>query len=436
MRAATKFAKSTATPFLLIIALAGCSSTPLTPNQLAEAVAYDAAAYNEASAKATNAVMLLNILRSRDRWPWSFSTVENVSSSRSNQVQLSAGWSLPWDGLWKGSSATPNLTNIIKSAPTTSIQNQNDKDFALSILSPVPYSVFEYYWNSGWPKEVLLYLFVQRITETDRENSGDDPVAYDNIGKYIAQCTVENISHERCEFIGKVRTLLSTGKPEIEKPTESTDCRPISEDLSGASAGELEQYYNLGRLFSDRGQSVRIEAGKLCVVESGTQTATFTSSETKEAKKSYQLELRSWQDMIYYLGAFAREASPAKFVEAPRNQLHKDTEANCSNKEEYCEYLFRVTKTRECGSNYAAKASYHGDTYYAGPAVHGVYEKGKERTNGSKNGGNTCGRGQGGGDRSGTVLTLLKEIRMLNQSTEGLNTVQPVTVVGGTATGN
>jgi hypothetical protein len=113
-------------------------------------------AYNKAVADSTNQFFLLNALRARDRFPiyYSRTTGENAAAGISPGVTVGvSSWSL-----------TPVASVGGSVQNQLSLANLDDQKFMRGVLTPVPLSTLEFYFGQGWPKEVLLMVFIKKIT--------------------------------------------------------------------------------------------------------------------------------------------------------------------------------------------------------------------------------------------------------------------------------
>jgi hypothetical protein len=126
----------------------------------------------------------------------------------------------------------------------------------------------------------------------------------------------------------------------------------------------------------------------------------------------YVVELRSFEQIIYYLG----------------EQLRDPTRMTCVNPPGWAGApawpkkgpLFRVYEDVEghplAGGDYAARLNYRGHRVWAGPAV----PQGTPVQHGWTSGWRDCSRAPTGADRTSTVLTLLTEIYSRAASPEAL----------------
>jgi hypothetical protein len=141
------FARALATACAVLV-LAACQSSLSMDGQTI--------AYNKAVADSTNQFFLLNALRARDRFPiyYSRTTGENAATGISPGVTLGlSGWDL-----------TPVASVGGSVQNQLSLANLDDQKFMRGVLTPVPLSTLEFYFGQGWPKEVLLMMFIKKIT--------------------------------------------------------------------------------------------------------------------------------------------------------------------------------------------------------------------------------------------------------------------------------
>ncbi len=172
-----RFRKAAPLAALLCMAalLCGCTQERL--------YARDLTAANTAQQNAFNQVMLLNVLRSRDRQPRAYSRFSALrgAASLSPGIGLSTpfGPGAPANGLtnaWAGS-----LSQSDDMAP------QDDQDFYRGVLTPVSNAVWSLYQDQNWPPDLLFHVFVEQIkvsseTFTELNRAADEICAKDGAG--------------------------------------------------------------------------------------------------------------------------------------------------------------------------------------------------------------------------------------------------------------
>src|SRR6185437_602865 len=158
--------------FAALAAVALLAACAFAPKETFVKAAYD---YNLAVEESQNQMLLLNVVRASKRHPMYFTA---ISAMRGN-ITSSAGFgdsSIPVGG---GSASAGTIApNASYSAnPSFDLAVLDSKSFTRGILTPVPVETFQYYWDQGWPKELLLNLFVASIKEDEGAASYNSPGA-------------------------------------------------------------------------------------------------------------------------------------------------------------------------------------------------------------------------------------------------------------------
>lgn len=152
----------------VVAVLAGCSFAPFIHS--------DSLAFDDTIASVSNELLVTNILRARDHAPLHFA---NLSALRAQfQATASAQAVFPFgafsrtapvvaSGSGVGSSATrASNTDILQlqTAPSFDFSPLDTQEFTRGILSPIDPQVVKYYFDGDMPQELLLFLFVSRVT--------------------------------------------------------------------------------------------------------------------------------------------------------------------------------------------------------------------------------------------------------------------------------
>ena len=120
-------------------------------------IAESAVSFNLAVERAQNEMLLLNAVRSAKRRPMYITGVSNVTGSV--RVEVSAGLDVPLsDPVDK---VSPRAT--YSESPTFSVPVLDTQEFVKGFLQSVPNGILAYYWEQGWPRSLLMHLFVQRV---------------------------------------------------------------------------------------------------------------------------------------------------------------------------------------------------------------------------------------------------------------------------------
>lgn len=377
---------------LAAILLAGCATAGgvASGDSAALRIADDAAAFNDAYARAVSGQILLNVLRARDRQPRYYLSMSGIADSPSLLTRENAGVS----GAPLGEAGAPwgfggfGVERETQSRPSYAVEPLNADTLIKTVFQPTPTNVFAHYWTSGWSRDLLLFLMVERITRIER---GHSLVVVNDATNIEDDC--RDGAAGGCAFVRVARQFLAAtaGREEAGPgPGARSVCglvaayapaHPVREGAPGA--------------------------GKSC-------PPTFVVGEV-----AYAMDLRSFDDMVYYVGELMRPSlteSGDGAVMASRLTvfaagLRTDVGAP----------LFRIlpadAAAREAPVDprryFAAGVNYGGRRYYAGPPV------GRTCPHATPSG--ACSDDPRQGDRTSSVLSLLAEILALNQSPDALH---------------
>jgi hypothetical protein len=335
----------------------------------------DAIAYNEAYNDAITGQILLNILRAYNRQPRQYMSMSGFANSRPDVRSTTLGLDgLPLDELGErwgfGSLEVGEDTQL---EPEYKVEPFSSSAYSNIALMPTPSVVFQYYWDNGWNRDLLLILLVDQIRV-----SGSESGVYANAAGTIARnCEGEIASSGGCAFIAQARGLARA-------------TRGLTPVLNGASDGACYPIasYDVSAVRALRGGDAS------CPVAIVVGNTTYT------------LRLRSLDDTIYYVGELLRidRSAPARLAEGV---LEARLQVIAPGSRDEMSPLFRVSPaTAETERDYVATVSYAGRRYSAGaPANWFCYDaRGPEFCQSP------------GADRSGTVLELLAGILAHNQS--------------------
>lgn len=195
----------------LMCLLTSCAMLPK------EKIANSTTDYNLVVEKAQNEMLLLNIVRASKRHPMYFTDLNLLRGNMSYGFQTGS-ITIPFGQIGTG------LNGAYSIAPSISLSNNpsfdlailDNQEFIYGIMTPVPMETVEYYWQQGWPKEMLLHLFIERIEETDDkgiiknvfDNYPEDTKKFEDFQKKLQdfkKCKL--IAQKRDEAIGpKINT--------------------------------------------------------------------------------------------------------------------------------------------------------------------------------------------------------------------------------------
>ncbi len=373
-----------------VLCLSGCAAAPSMRGErgrLARQIADDAAAFNEAYGQAVSAQILLNILRGKDRLPRYYLAMTGISDSPSWRYRQNVGaGAIP---LGEGASpwgvGSVALERETQTRPTYAVQPFNAETLTRTAFEPTAPHVFEHYWRSGWPRDLLVLVMVEAIEKT---GANGERSTFTNEANTIFEDCPERVATDGCAFVRETRDFLVAtserpresgidmehGRPLcglIEAVGPTTPIRPIAP----AAGADCDPVFAIGSTF-------------------------------------VRLRLRSLDDMIYYIGellrADATNAAPGEVIEAQVTVRAAGLRGGGRGVP-----LFRIAPRSAAPDGlYAAEVEYDGVRYFAGPAI--------GRSCGQEAEAGPCRDTAEEGDRSSSVLSLVAELLALNQSPDAI----------------
>ena len=370
---------------------------------LARQISDDAAAFNDAYGQAVTGQILLNILRARDRQPRYYLSMSGITDSPSVRYQES----LSASSIPLGEGASPwgfgsfGLQRETQSRPSYALQPLNADTLAKTVFQPTPVNVFAHYWSSGWSRDLLIFLMVERITRFETLDGSRVIVEAVNDSNSIrSDCS--GVSEQQaggCAFVTMARALLSEIRAETEA-RDAADGAPVCGLIAAYAPAQPVR-----RTLPASGQScpARLILGAT----------------------TYVLDLRSFDDIVYYVGELMRpalmDATTDGAMAAPLNVRSAGLRSDVGVP------LFRIVPEGAVGDEapdtrgrFAASVVYGGARYFAGPPV------GRACAAATPKG--PCTDDAAHGDRSSSVLSLLAELLALNQSPESIRAPQRLLV--------
>jgi hypothetical protein len=181
-----------------------------------------AVSYNIQAAQARNQFLLLNIIRSAYRKPLQFSVLTTVTGTAT--VSGALGGVVPFGGPASGYSINSS-SSTVSGGPTFTVANQVDKEFYQGILTPVAMQTVDWYVQAGYPKQLLLTLFVSRISY----RRADEPLG-------MLHTIINQPNAGYADFQALVDELINEGIT-----TESVESKSeIGPALTGAEAAHID----------------------------------------------------------------------------------------------------------------------------------------------------------------------------------------------------
>jgi hypothetical protein len=386
---------------LAALALAACAVTEQQRVRSREAmtrhIVDDVVAYNDAYNAAISGQILLNILRAYNRQPRQYTSMSGFTNDdmRTRGTTLSIG-SLPLGELgqeWGDGGLSIERGDHLE--PDYKVEPFGAGDYSNIALRSTPTSVFRYYWDNGWNRDLLLFTMVDRMSvkvgrQTTWLNNSAGTIAVD------CQRDPRPDVTDGCSFVRAVRTLANDVRRGAmvaapAQPEQRAACYPVAT--------------------YDRAAAPLIRAAPRANAPELPCPVTIIVGPT-----TYTLELRSLDDMIYYVGELLRADLNAP-TQPPAGELHARLQVVAPGSVRERTPLFRIRPANaETERTYAATVTYAGQRYSAGaPTNFFCYDP---------RGADYC-TGASAGDRSGTVLELLVGILAHNQSEAAVRAPRP-----------
>ncbi|GEM_PF-6189753 len=272
--------------FFLSAALAALHGCALTKGVVSQGVDI-----NKSIEDSENKIIVMNILRARDHMPMYFSSISSFNGSLPN-VSGGLGFSFPFGGdAFHEYKLTPGL-NASGSLSYT-IANLNTHQFMRGISKPIDGKTFKYYWDMGWPKALLMHLFVESIKlyTIQKDEKG-------NVVGMLSERVYENYPLK----IDKYNKFSSEINLMIKDGLFSGYNEKYVPDKEGKFAVEKDVYFaqvkNIGNINS--------EESSFIFKKKYTLTLPPEKKSKCENNKLAVVYLRSPEALIYYLGEIVR----------------------------------------------------------------------------------------------------------------------------------
>jgi len=195
------------------LALGGC--------QTSHHVADELTTFNEAQQRGTSQLILLNILRARERQPLAFSHFDvlrgGISGSASAGLAVPFGPGAAANSLATGLGLTPGISQDVRP--------QDDQDFYRGILTPITEQTWALYQDQNWSPDLLFHLFVEDIKLSQAD--------YDTVARNTARLCTE---HADVSDIVSLCAVLEDSKARI---AALPDCRPLMHLIGGKPLLEM-----------------------------------------------------------------------------------------------------------------------------------------------------------------------------------------------------
>ncbi len=318
---------------LLSLTLVGCSI-----HRSHQRLATQAVGFNLTVEEAQNEMLLLNVIRAKDRLPMYVTTVSSLNGNLSSTLsaglggsyadtetnsstsQTASGGTLP-TALETVTGATtkaitrglvPSLGGTLSRNPNFSLSVLDGEKFMRGFLSPIEPSTIAYYWDQGWPRELLFYLLVHRVEFEDRPPLENHPPDRDKFEDFAAW-VVDFLATDR-QFVHG--THLKDFGPRLKSDDVESLSDLVATSKEGLVLTRAGEGWQLQRPSSE--YCIRSSDSKDGCQRSGTESdqersrpgilTVFETDDTGVEPPS-RLVLRSPEGMLYYLGQLMRVAN-------------------------------------------------------------------------------------------------------------------------------
>lgn len=324
----------------------------LSVTGVAETIEQNATTLNEAHTKAMTAIIAVNVLRARDRWPTNYTTLSGIKSNPTMSLNSSANFTPLGLGNARnpfiGSSAALARNETANAEYSVNPFAQSDK--TQSLLRPIQPDILLTYWDAGWPTETLMWVFVDSVKFPDVEKrwfiNGDEFT--DGASQETKDNTAKYVSIIKDARAGKILYKQLPNQSLDERNCKPYDPVYLRETLGGAGGGGGGDNPGLsgggaggrggggggGGSMRDTINTVEELTGqkmilapdvrppkpgepviapdkfnrKLLLCDTSDARWGFVDKDTGKVRA--EIRTRSFDDMIYFLGETLRNASP------------------------------------------------------------------------------------------------------------------------------
>ena len=302
--------------------------------------------YNLAVEKAQNEMLLLNVVRGSLHRPMYFTGFNLLRGNITYNIS-SGGFFIPFGRIGKGVDGSYSVAPSISYStnPSFDVGVLDTKEFIRGIMTPVSMETMDYYWQAGWPKEMLLHLFVERV----EINGGKDilnnyPGDGDSFRKFQEWVTKTS----SCKINSKEKPAIG---PNIKISAEFDFGKLLEILKSGyfiASVNDEQNAKNLYQLKPQKKDYYMDCEDTKKIFSSGTQ------QENHNEQGGDKIYLRSPDAILYYLG---------EILSAKSNKNYDTMIHACGSKPLHKSKLFDVQKTESTAINSYVSVKYEGSSY-------------------------------------------------------------------------
>ena len=155
----------------LSVSLCGCFASNTV-------VRSQAMSFDDIIEDTTDKLLVLNILRAKDKAPLHFDEIPSIHESVSGNASVQGAW--PFGPGGNKSTARNTLTSgfSMQLAPSFEIDNLATKDFVTGMATPIDAKFVKYWLDRGLDRRVVLLLFFSAIDVTVAETAGNATVRH------------------------------------------------------------------------------------------------------------------------------------------------------------------------------------------------------------------------------------------------------------------
>jgi hypothetical protein len=299
----------------LLYLLIGCAMFPR------ERMASTASDYNIVVEKAQNQMLLLNIVRASRRYPMYFTSFNALRGNMSYDFSTGS-ISIPFGSIGTGFNGAYTVAPNVRysSNPNFDLTVLDAQEFTRGIMTPVAMCTIDYYWKSGWPKELLQHLFIERIEIDKSEPLDNYPLDKEKFKKFQ-----KGLRELTCDVGSKEHESISIKTKQEVGPKELIEAQKAGFEFISGKDGD-ENWYQL--------KLKQSEYIMECTNKDDSAKMATTKSKPGDEKIG-RIYLRSPEAILYYLGELVRAETEGDFVpkvkvcklekEVPLFLIHKST---------------------------------------------------------------------------------------------------------------
>jgi hypothetical protein len=295
--------------------LAGCTTASVLSNQ--------AVNFNDATARAADAQLLLNIVRAAYRNPTRYTAISQLRDVRVTEGTFQASAQIPiGPDAARLFTLTPNAGYKANNSPSFDVVPLDNRASAQGLFRPVDPQVFYAYWTQGWPRHVLLPLFVDRIKinkevqnyckfqdlgDSYIDNSANTYTAFSRAQK-IFQCIDRKMILEEKKKGGKeIISKKEISPRDLLKALASLPKDEYSITQEPEEGGGYTGRYTI-KTKSKKvwGFTLPLNGKPRIVTFSGRRESSASDNEEEEEDPAVEFTMRSVDGMVFYLGELLR----------------------------------------------------------------------------------------------------------------------------------